>query len=367
MAIKRLSFILTVAVIGILLLVATQIHASYSPTMVNSNYDAYDHDSHEPVEVPKSSDLELPDKVYTFMAPSDTWTFNGTYLEKEYMYYIYIEVVTPHNCSTMRITIWDPDIPPNQKQFNVFESNMFYSPEYGRYFEIPFGAEKSGGYTIEFYSESNDNFNLYIRIEQGPQCLHDKIDSQYHDDEVFFEVTTFDNGKSIDHDIDLETDMSYKFYIGRVSAISIKESNVVRLDYVIEDPEGTDFIIYTNEFLADIDGVTMFNFGTAIEGDYEINIKIYCDVAHVNIAYAVIEDYQISEIEDVNKTKAPEKEDSDKIDIIEELEKSLFSMPVEGLIGVVAFVGGLAGTVYVLMVQQRKKNDPMLKLSGKKR
>ena len=316
-------------------------------------------------QIIKNSDLELTDKVYTFLAPNDDKQTFNLYLEKEYMYFIYIELVTPHNVSVMRITIWDPV----DKQYNIFESEMFYNPEFGRYFEIPFGAEMAGGHKFEFYSESNVNFNMYIKIEQGPLCLHDKIDSQYHDDVVFFEVTNFSNGQSVSHHIDLETDVSYKFYIGRVSAISIKESNVVRLDYIIEDPTDPDpieFIIYTDELLADIDGVSMFNFGTAIGGEYKIKLKIYSDVEHVNIAYAVVEDYQISDVVDANKTKAPDEEDSDTIDILEELSNDSIFLPIEGTVAVILFAGGMAGTVYVVFIRQKKRANVSLPIAQKK-
>jgi len=316
-------------------------------------------------QIVRNSDLELTDKVYTFLAPNDDNQMFDLYLEKEYMYFIYIELVTPHNVSIMRITITDPV----DKQYNVFESEMFYSPEFGRYFEIPFGTEMSGTHKFEFYSESNVNFNMYIKIEQGPLCLHDKIDSQYHDDVVFFEVTNFSNGQSVSHHIDLETDISYKFYIGRVSAISIKESNVVRMDYIIEDPTDPDpieFIIYTNELLADIDGVTMFNFGTAIGGEYKIKLKIYCDVEHVNIAYVVVEDYQISDVVDANKTKAPDEKDSDTIDILEELSSDSIFLPIEGTVAVILFAGGMAGTVYVVFIRQKKRANVSLPIAQKK-
>ena len=48
------------------------------------------------------------------------------YLEKEYMYFIYIELVTPHNVSVMKITITDPD----DKQYNIFESESVTNPSH---------------------------------------------------------------------------------------------------------------------------------------------------------------------------------------------------------------------------------------------
>lgn len=364
MAIKKIYHIVALLACG-MLLVGTSSLARNSTDHSPSRSVGETANLSTEEEILHISDLELTDKVYTFLAPNDDNQTFDLYLEKEYMYFIYIELVTPHNVSVMRITIWDPV----DKQYNVFESEMFYSPEFGRYFEIPFGTEMSGTHTFEFYSESNVNFNMYIKIEQGPLCLHDKIDSQYHDDVVFFEVTNFSNGQSKSHRLDLETDVSYKFYIGRVSAISIKESNVVRLDYIIEDPTDPDpieFIIYTNELLADIDGVSMFNFGTAIGGEYKIKLNIYCSVEHVNIAYAVVEDYQISDVVDANETKPPDEEESDTIDILEELSNDSFFLPIEGTVAVILFAGGMAGTVYVMFIRQKKRANVSFPIAQKK-
>ena len=155
------------------------------------------------------------------MAPNDVLTFNSLYLEKEYNYYIWIELVTPHNC-TIRIRVWDPE----NKQYNIFESDIFFEPDYGRYFEIPFGTALSGDYKFEFYVETNQNLNIYIRIEQNVKCLYEKVPPQDIDGLIFYDVKRFSNGMHIEHDVYLETDTMYKYYIGRVSAISILENKL---------------------------------------------------------------------------------------------------------------------------------------------
>ncbi len=76
-------------------------------------------------QIVKNSDLELTVKVYTFLAPNDI-EVRDHYLEKEYMYFIYIELVTSHNVSVMKITIIDPD----DKQYSIFESEMLYGPKF---------------------------------------------------------------------------------------------------------------------------------------------------------------------------------------------------------------------------------------------
>jgi len=312
----------------------------------------------------KSSDLVLTDKVYTFLAPNDRLTFNN-YFEEKYMYYISIELVTPHDCSPMRIIIFDPD----DKQFNIFESDMFYYPEYGRSFEIPFGAVESGLYNITFYSVSTLNFNMHILIEQGPKCLYDKIGQQDPEDLIHYKVKTFDDSKYNIHDVDLKTDEMYKFYISRVSAITIIDSNEVRVDYSIEDEDGNEFYIYTNELLADIDGLTSFNFGTASRGTYTIKLTVYIvdpDVEYVNIAYAIVDEYTIGDAVDVNNTKSDvEKSDSEDPDMFEELVDNSLILPIQWTIGTLLFVGGLAGVIVVMLVQHRKNNVVSLSIKNK--
>ncbi len=374
MVIKNGWYITTLVICIGLLVATTRLMSTSEEYLSSDNMHTIDSFSTDESEL-RPSDLELTDKVFTFFAPDNT-TERSHYLEKEYMYYIYIELVTPHNVSKMRIRIFDPE----GKQYNVFESEMYYNPEQGRYFEIPFGAEMSGTHRFIFYSESNVNFNLYIRIEQGPLCLHDKIDSQYHDNLIYFEVTNFSDNQGISHKIKLETDVSYKFYIGRVTAISIKESNLIEMDYMIEDLSDEfnpiPFIIYNDEPLADIEDVSWFPFGTAHDGEYRIiiDINLISDSSeqptkphpdHVNIAYAIVEDYQISDIVDINNTKESDKE-SRSIDLLEELSSNSIFLPIEGTIAVILFAGGTAGTVYIIFIWQKKKANVSFPMGSKK-
>jgi len=304
----------------------------------------------------KTQDITLPDKVYTFTAPTDTLTFNSLYLNKDYNYHIWIELVTPHNC-TMRIRIWDPE----NKQYNIFESDMFYEPDYGRYFEIPFGTTMSGDYMLEFYVETDQNLNIYIRIEQGVKCLYEKVPAEDLNGLIFYEVKRFTNGMHIEHDVYLETDKMYKYYIGRVSAISILESNVVRMDYIIEDPNGVEFDIYTNVVMESIDGINSFSFGTAIGGVYTIKLTISCSVSYVNIGYLVIDDYQIDDVIDVNDT------DSEGSQSNQGIGNNNTYLPTVWTLGTFIFIGGLALILTVVFVEHRKKNTVNLDLNDKRK
>ena len=290
------------------------------------------------------SDPELPDKVYAFLAPSDTLTFEDLPLQKYYKYYIWVEIVTPHNCS-LTITLWDPD----GMQFDIFENDLFYNPDSGRYYEIPFGTVLGGNYTIEFSVITSENLNLYIRIEQGPKCLFDIIPWEEIGDMVLYKVTRFSNGMSLSHNVTFKTDYMYKFYIGRLSAISFKEDNEHRLDYSICDPDDLEYGIYFNESLSPINEVDKFMFGTAIEGLYSIAITIYSEVDYSNIAYAIIEHHKISHVVDPNQTDQEPPNNAT-------LQTNWFSIPKEWTAGILIVGGIIIVGVIIIIVRSRERN-----------
>ena len=295
----------------------------------------------------KVNQSELPDKVFTFFAPSDTLTFENLSFQDCYIYYIWIELATPHYISTMRIRIWDPEY----TQYNIFESEMFWDPSYGRYFEIPFGTALAGNYTIEFYVETTTNINILIYIEQGPKCLHDKMDWQYISNTIFYDVRKFHNEMYIEHFVQFKTDTMYKFYFGRVSAISINESNDVYVDIYITDAVGTEFEMLTYSKLQSIDGLNGFPFGTANGGIYTLKFKIYCQVDYVNIALAVAEDYAMGGGIDLNQTQPAPVNDSTRPANITAY------IPTEAMISVLIFVGLCCGIPVLLVIYQRKKSN----------
>ena len=174
---------------------------------------------------------EFPDKIYAFLAPSDVLTFEDQYFEEHYTYYIWVEIVTPHNC-TLTITLWDPE----GKQFDLFASDVYLEPEGKDYHEIPFGCAVGGNYTIEFATVSSVNLNIYIRIEKWVKCLYDKILSEELQDMILYDVVRFYDGMVITPTIEFRTDYLYRFYFGRVSAISAAESNFVSLNFTLIDP-----------------------------------------------------------------------------------------------------------------------------------
>ncbi len=346
---KKIMFILIISLVFVSFIIYLNFVNSSNSDLSHDTEDCININS-ESIDSLKVSDLELPDKVYTFLAGADTKNFE-LYLEKHYTYLIYIELVTPHNITNMKICIWDPD----GEVFKIFESEMFFNPEYGRFFEIPFGTVMSGDYIFEFCANAPTNFNLHIIIEQGPECLHDKIDSQEPDNIILYKVNRFSNGDYIDHDVDLETDMMYKFYIGRVSAIAITQNNEVRITYKIEDPNGIEFDIYNNELIADIDGLNSFSFGTAIEGEYIIKLTVYCNVPNVNIAYVIVEDYEIGDVIDANETK-PVESTSFIEEAEEELDDASANLPTEMVVGTLISVFGISGVALTALMVHRKRS-----------
>ena len=280
------------------------------------------------------------------MEPTDVLIFENLELQAHYIYFIYIELVMPREVSIMRIRLWDP----NDRQYDIFESEMFFNPSYGRYFEIPFGTAVGGNYTVEFYVEAVKNVNIHIMIEKGPKCLFDKLDWQDTNKLIFYQVKSFHSGMSIEHNITLETDTMYKFYIGRVSAIAINESNVVLMDYIITNPDGIKFDMYYNATMQSIDGLNGFCFGTATSGLYNVQIKISCQVPYVNIAYTIIKDYQISNVIEPNQTP------SDPPPVNNTVSR-FFYMPIGWTIGILIFAGGLVLGISILIYHQKKQNS----------
>jgi hypothetical protein len=285
---------------------------------------------------------ELPDKVYTFQSPDDALILEELYLKEFYTYYIWVEMVTPHNCS-LYIKIWDPD----DKLFTIFENDLYIEPEGGRYYEIPFGTAISGNYRLEFIVITTHNVNIYIRIREGPKCLMDKIPLESQDSEVYYNVHRFFNKINVSHDIHFKSDYAYKFYIGRVSPISIQQDNIVYVDFLIRDPEGMVFTIYSNKTLASIKDVNKFKFGTASEGIYTFYIRISSSVQYTNIGYSIFEDHKIGRGTYPNQTQSTNRTS---------LWTNIYEFANEWTIGIIMFFGGLGGIILIVIVKGNKKN-----------
>lgn len=324
----------------------------------------------------KENETILPDKVYTILAPFDTLIFQNLTLEGGYDHNIYIEIVSPHNCS-LEIRILDPD----QKEFVIFEEELIAEDNFKKYYNIPFGTALSGNYTLIFIVNCTENLNLYVKMEKTSKCLYDKLSPNQIESLVFYSVNRCENNTQFSHIINLKSDTMYNFYIGRVSAISIKLNGTVRIDCQIIDPNGTPFNIFRNKELPSIRDLEIFSYGTAFSGRYIFSLNILCEVEYINLAYCITKDYKISEEIGANETdriEDPSEGDNNSTDDIPEDEKhnnktesssdpenatqnstspiTALSLPKEWLIGSVIFFGTLIITMVCILIIYKKKN-----------
>jgi hypothetical protein len=326
--------------IGFFILTLTSMITFRLPTIANK---------HE-YERPCSSAITIVDKVYTFLAPEDTLSFTDMALKKDYMYYMYVEIVTPHICE-LNITILDPQ----NRRYDIFSSNLAFTPEGYERAEIPFGTALSGNYTFQFHVLLNFNLNIYIRIEEGDYCLRDKIPTGDWSKMIFYRVTQFNNGMYIEHNIQFNSDTSYKFYFGRVSPIATTESNKVYIYSNITDPNSIKFEIYSNYTLASVSEIQGFSFGTSAGGIYTLQLQISNDVEYINLGYAIIEDYMISEEDDNNQTGTPSNST--------QYESGIFSVPPELLTILTIIAISIVSLIAVFVYQRNQKRSAAINFS----
>ena len=354
MIIKKnaLTFLLTFLLISISFSLVINnklnlISINYEPILLNKG-------SSSQLEKLKTSDnFELFDEVHFFSAPLESFTFEA-YLEKEQAYNISMEVVTPQEC-LIKLETWDPD----NCHFNVFESNLSQGVEKS----VPFGTALSGNHLFNFTVKAEENLNVRFKVENTTKCLYDKMGNLENKSVILYEVSRFNNGSSIKRVIVLKDEVTYTFHVGRVSAISIKESCDVRMNYTIRDKYQQEHLIYSNETIAGIDGVNKFNFGTAFGGLYYINFTVWCDAEHVNVGHAITTDYQMSNNDDdefsENNTvdSSDNDSESDDTDLFRDYWNSLFSFSAKWT-GVILIFSGCAMVFLTLfLIKYRKKTD----------
>jgi hypothetical protein len=300
-------------------------------------------------EPPRASSEELlVDKVFTFLAPNDIQQFDDLYLYEELNYYVLVEIVTPHDCE-INITVVDPD----SDIYQIFKTEVNVS-QGDQWFEIPFGTAISGNYTFIFSVIAELNLNLYVKIsfDRIDKCLYNIMSPEYIANLELYQVNKFFDGSVVEHNVMLKTDVSYRFYVGRVSAIGGEPINrEVGVDYDLTDPADINFIIYRNDTLGNVGTVMHFNFGTAVGGVYTVKIKIYCKVDVVNVAYAIAEDYSINT--GINGTKPDPKPTNGTI-------QGYFYVPIQWTLGFVVSAGIVVGALIVIGSVRRKKSSVSL-------
>jgi hypothetical protein len=301
-------------------------------------------------ELPSASSEELfVDKVFTFLAPNDIQQFEDLYLYEELNYYVLVEIVTPHDCE-INVTIVDPD----SDVYEIFKTEVNIS-QGDQWFEIPFGTAISGNYTFIFSVIAELNLNLYVKIffDREEKCLYDIMSPEYIAKLELYQVNKFLSGSVVEHNVMLKTDVSYKFYVGRVSAIGGELiSREVEVYYYLTDPDDIEFTIYANQTMKSVGEVLHFNFGTAVSGVYTVKIKIYCKVDVVNVAYAIAEDYSIST--GINGTEPDPEPTNGTI-------QGYFYVPIEWTLGFVVSAGLVVGALVVIGSVRKKKSSVSLR------
>lgn len=309
-----------------------------------------------------SNEILLIDKVYTFYTPNHTLTFENICLQKHYKYLIFLETVTPHNC-TVEINIFDPD----DKMFYILEESL------SDQLTISFGTAFRGNHTFKVIVKSRENLNIHIKLQRSSRCLYDHIENRHKESIIFYDVNRFGNATKFAHNIDMKTDMMYQFYIHDVSPIVISEPQDVIINknkniYILIqlfDPEGTLFNIYELGKPIKLDGTETFDFGTSKSGTYVFSITVFCEVPYINLAYCVAEDYQISNVIDANNTDCVEDGDFNATDFKPEKEDNSNNNPntppggelsTEWILGLLFFLGiGLTGLIFVLLHFRKNK------------
>lgn len=267
----------------------------------NAIYPIISDNKNTNIESPETNAINIVDKVYTFLAPEDSLEFQDMSLKKDFTYYIFVQVVTYHVCE-LNISVWDP----YGGLFEIFSRPLMLNDTFGsNQAEIPFGTAIAGNYTLRFDVLLEMNMNIYIRIQEGQTVFRDKMKTDEWNSQIFYRVTRFYDGMYIEHNIQLESDMNYKIYLGRVSPIANENYSIVRANHSLIDENDIEFTIYSDDLVAGVLDLNSYTFGTAIAGIYRFKLQIHCQVDFINLAYSVIELYEISEGADTNHTGIP--------------------------------------------------------------
>jgi hypothetical protein len=303
------------------------------------------------IESPETNATNIVDKVYTFLAPEDTLEFQDMALKKDFTYYIFVQVVTSHNCE-LNISVWDP----NGGLFKIFSRPLTLNDTIGsNQAEIPFGTAMAGNYTLRFNVILEMNMNIYIRIQEGQTVFRDKMTTDEWDNRIFYRVTKFYDGMYIEHNIQLESDVNYKVYLGRVSPIANENLSIIRANHSLIDKNNIEFIIYSDDLIAGVLDLNSYTFGTAIAGIYRFKLQIHCQVEFINLAYTVIDLYDISEGSDTNHTGIPNNNTN--------YESGKFSLPMLVLTGLATAMISIIIILTVFVYHRKNRQSKELNIT----
>ncbi|MFX0142145.1 MAG: hypothetical protein ACFFDN_51380, partial [Candidatus Hodarchaeota archaeon] len=259
------------------------------------------------------------------------------------------EIVTPHECN-MNISLWDPE----GDKYDIYDSRTNGSLlKQFQYQEIPFGIAITGNYTIISQAYITENLNIHIKIwNSGLQCLQEVLSPSSFANKDFYHVNKFKNGqKSPPHNVSLKTDTLYRFYFGRYSPIAYFGKNETKIDFNITSSIDIEYKIYTDEILPGVCQVEYFDFGTAVQGIYIINMTISCMVLCVNIAYAIVE---VNKIADGTNPNDPDPPPEDPVNNTKNGVE--ISVPFGFTIGTLIFLGCIVGIPILIVVIRKRKN-----------
>lgn len=307
----------------------------------------------------KSSSVEmvLVDKVYNLTLAKPYVNFpNNIFFEEPYLYYISFQIVTPHTCH-IDISLWDPE---NDK-YDIYDSRgripsdplvQFEKPE------IPFGVAITGNYTITFRAHLTENLNIHIKIIKSQFiCLQDAVQPSEFGRRVLYEVNKFYNQSVILHNVTLKEDWLYRFYFGRYSPIANASLSITKIDFNITSSNDIEYKIYVNKTLPGVCEVDFFDFGTAVEGTYDIIMTVYTKVKCVNIAYTIIDIDKIADGIDPNDPDPPPDDDPPTNDTKTGIEAFI---PREWTIAMILFVGSIVGIPILIIVYRKGKNSTVI-------
>lgn len=290
------------------------------------------------------------DKVYNLTVDRPYVKFRNITFQQHFTYYITVCVVTPHTCN-LNMTLWDPE----GTEFQLsYEENMAQN----EYREVPYGVAIEGNYTIHFIAiDLNEAINIRITIEREHKVLYDKVDSLEQADIIYYNVTKFYDGTSLNHTLILKSDWYYKFIFSRVSPISkTLSNNVTVVHYILDETQGIPFKIYLNKTLASPKELTKYAFVTAIGGEYAITTQIYCNVTAINLAYAVVESHRITDERNPNDPGPDPLPDNSTIPDNSTTPGVEVFIPKEWTIGIIIAVGIFVGVPIILVIYNKKKN-----------
>jgi len=341
MGIKRSN---SIVILSFILVFAISMYGT-----VNIDYSKAHNIESENVKI-SSIEETLVDKVYNLTLAKPYVNFsNNIYFEKPYIYYISFQIVTPHTCH-MNISLWDPE---NDK-YDIYDSRVrsllvqFEKPE------IPFGVAITGNYTITFRAHLTENLNVHIKIIKSQFiCLQDTVQPSEFGRNILYEVNKFYYQSVILHNVTLKADWLYRFYFGRYSPTASTFDSNTTIDFNITSSNNIKYKIYINKTLPGVCDVDFFDFGTAVEGTYNVIMTVYSKVKCVNIAYTIIDIDKIADGIDPNDPDPPPDDDEPKNNTQSGIEAFI---PREWTIGMIVFVGTAVGVPIIIVVYRKKKN-----------